>query len=157
MTAIAYKDGCLAVESAASWSDMRRGRFKKWCRVPEALGGGFVAGCGNLSKIYHVLRTVEGTAEAAPTLDIRAPVSKSTFLLMRPDSSLWQLEEDAVWYPLTEDGQGYFSAGSAMEYLAGAMDAGASAVEAVRLARDRMEGCGGQIYGLYADGRVEEA
>lgn len=146
MTIICVRDGVMAVDSAVSSNSSRVGTARKWCAVPDSLGGGYAAASGSLAPATEARRLLvagealdplKGSGEEFSVLHLRADGRVREF-----DNGFW-IEFDAPFYVL----------GSGSQVARGALAAGASAERAAEIACDLCDGCGGPVTVL----RLEDA
>jgi hypothetical protein len=135
MTAIAYRDGILAADTARWHGDVKVSDDRKIFRLPD---GSLFAGSGavDIIKAYVAWKSGQG--------DKPEPAEK---------------EEDFGGILVTKDGvkivggayreymqeADFYAEGSPVEFLYGAMAAGASAEEAIRLAIRHCKDAGGNV------------
>lgn len=135
MTAIAVREGYMAVESMVSAGGLTHGTAKKWRKVPQELGGGFIAACGGMAE-----------ADAAMSAFIRQeslPQVEGIQMIWMDIDGKVRVWECGQWSKFDAD---YYAAGSAESFMMGAMAAGASAHEAVSLACRDFHDCGAPLY-----------
>lgn len=145
MTAIAYRDGILAVDGQTSWGNIKT----KSRRKVEAV---------NIAGMGHCLVVLSGTVHGCESLVNHLTMSRySSGKLFEgmEASSRYGIAIDSKMkvYPVFGDGyvgradfNEFIAEGSAFEFLMGAMSAGASAKEAVELACKYCNYCGGDVY-----------
>lgn len=125
MTTIAYRDGVMAADSQAGCGTTRRGETQKIFRV-----GPYVVGfSGALGHALRFLKWVEdGMPDARPEIPredgFRALVAEADGTLLTFDDDLMPQRIDAPFH----------ATGSGVEIALGAMAAGASAEEVVKIA-----------------------
>jgi 20S proteasome alpha/beta subunit len=139
MTTIAYRDGELAADSRVTDGDMIVSDARK--KVHRLKDGSVVAWSGSVQDAERLLRAMRKSAPTPQLEEISA-------LHLRTDGSLWEYEGEA-W---VKQDPGYFATGSGSPYAFAAMDAGASAKEAVRIAIKRDAGSGGRVQSLKLKG-----
>jgi ATP-dependent protease HslVU (ClpYQ) peptidase subunit len=137
MTSIAYRDGELATDSRITAGDMIVS--DKRTKVHRLRDGSLVAWSGSVQDAELLLRAMRKTSNAPhPKLqDISA-------LHLRTDGSLYEYEGEA-W---VKQDPGPYATGSGAPYALAAMDAGASAREAVKIAIKRDANSGGRVQSL---------
>ena len=138
MTVIAVRDGVMAVDSLVAGNGCIYGEARKWREVPGVFGGGFIAGAGDLSRIQEALDDFAANGRAA--------LEEGALLWLRPDGSV-RLMENGKWCEYSAD---FYAEGSGAEMAVGAMAAGATAEEAVRIACQYSTTCGGEVHVLTA-------
>jgi 20S proteasome alpha/beta subunit len=137
MTTLAYRDGELATDSRITAGDMIVS--DKRTKVHRLRDGSLMAWAGAVQDAELLLRAMRNTSSAPhPKLqDISA-------LHLRVDGSLWEYEGEA-W---VKQDPGYYATGSGSPYAFAAMDAGATAKEAIRIAIKRDANSGGKVQSL---------
>lgn len=137
MTAIAYKDGVLAADSVA-W--IAESRVKIPCRpkIRSLRDGRLFAAAGENGEIDAVFEWLDGRADK-PAL---TPGETMHCILVRPDGSY-----ETCWESLRfrRCQSPVYALGIASQFLMGALLAGASPEEAVRLAIEHTDGAGGDV------------
>lgn len=139
MTAIAYKKGVLAADTQQFSGNLREGITEKIARRSD----GALAGASGRADLDHQFLEL---FKSGRSLDEFKPqgTSEDDFcaLVIEPDGSVWNYTAlgkhpagDAPFHTL----------GGAYPFLHGAMAAGASAEEAVRLATVHCSNCGGDV------------
>ena len=138
MTVIAYRDGVMAADRMVWQGDLRIANgATKINRLPD---GSLVGCCGSRPVIAEVMAWLNGGEKPARELkdgDFGA-------LIVRPCGRVERLEDEMLIYPACP--ADFYTMGSHGELLFGAMAAGASAPEAVRIAIR---------FGQYAGGDVQ--
>lgn len=143
MTVIAIRDGVLAVDSLISGGGVNHGRAAKWAAIPDLFGGGFAAASGDLARGLEGLRDLAARGEVFwPRDDTGVAI-----LHLKADGSVW-LFELGQW--ITYDAP-FYAAGSGEQIALGAMAAGATAEEAVNIACEYSQTCGGAVHVLRLD------
>jgi 20S proteasome alpha/beta subunit len=137
VTTIAFRDGELATDSRITAGDMIVS--DKRTKVHRLRDGSLMAWAGAVQDAELLLRAMRKTSNAPhPKLqDISA-------LHLRVDGSLWEYEGEA-W---VKQDPGYYATGSGSPYAFAAMDAGATAKEAIRIAIKRDANSGGKVQSL---------
>lgn len=135
MTTLAYRDGELATDSRVTAGDMIISDRRK--KVHRLRDGSVVAWAGSVQQAELLLRAMRKNT-APPKID------EISALHLRADGSLWEYEGQA-W---VKQDPGYYATGSGSPYAFAAMDAGASAKEAVRIAIKRDANSGGRVQAL---------
>lgn len=127
MTVIACRGGVMAADTSSWHGDIRSGSARKIWRLGD--GSLFAAG-GWKPVIGLALEWLDAGAQAT---DRQADAAEGDLdgLILRPDGRIWCLTHRFMLYRSDRD---YDVAGAHHEFLHGAMLAGASAEEAVRLA-----------------------
>lgn len=137
MTTLAYRDGELATDSRVTQGDMIVSDTRR--KVHRLRDGSLMAWAGSVQQAELLLQAMRKTKKVtSPKLtDIAA-------LHLRADGSLWEYEGEA-W---VKQDPGYYATGSGAPYAFAAMDAGASAKDAVRIAIKRDASSGGRVQSL---------
>jgi 20S proteasome alpha/beta subunit len=138
MTAIAYRDGILAADTAA-WgggnSSVIVGHRQKIVRLSD---GGLFAACGCTADCIRAAQACERNALSTIEIDDNGFAA----VWIKPDGSVWRL--DSILYPYESAGP-YDAAGASETFMLGALAAGASAEQAVRLAIKHTDGAAGDV------------
>ena len=141
MTAIAYKDGVMAADSMELCGKVTLSTVQKITRRSKdgALAG--AAGYGPAGEAF--LRAFEAGEDAEFK---RSLPNDEGFgfeaIIAYADGAVWQVGQDGSRYKVNAP---FYVAGSAHEILVGAMAAGASAEQAVRIAVKYHASCGGDV------------
>jgi ATP-dependent protease HslVU (ClpYQ) peptidase subunit len=135
MTTIAFRDGELASDSRVTNGDMIISDARK--KVHRLKDGSIVAWSGSVQDAERLLRAMRKGATLPHLEEISA-------LHLRMDGTLWEYEGDA-W---VKQDPGFYATGSGSPYAFAAMDAGATAKDAVRIAIKRDAGSGGRVQSL---------
>lgn len=138
MTAIAYRSGIMAADSVgwACGKTVKTSVAPKIKRMPD---GGMFAACGSATEIFRFAEWML-TGKSRP-----ADFDKDeqfTGLWAKPDGSLWLCNYTLHFYQLCDP---FFAIGAPDTFMIGALHAGASAEEAVRLAVLHTDGAGGAV------------
>ena len=136
MTVIAIKDGIIAADSASCANDRTSHYTDKIFAVKPEHGGGYVASSGAWALGQTAARKFAETGEIPD-----AKADQFNLHLLRADGTTARCE-DGCWFDIDAP---FMAGGSGADFAAGAMAAGASAEEAVRLACQHMNFCGGPI------------
>lgn len=126
MTIIAYRDGILAADTAAWRGDYISGFVRKTCRL---LDGGLAAAAGASSITEWFLARMEQARDlSSPPTD---PDDHGFgFLVIRPNGDVFHGDLNMLMVPVKAD---WHVLGRSSGFTAGALAAGASAEDAVRL------------------------
>lgn len=128
MTTWVYRNGVLAVDSMVSEGSVHVGTAKKWISVNDDAGGGYVVYAGSLGAFKAASAVIETTGDISEL----SAEEGFTALWVKADGSVWTADcgQKPTWYqyeaPFYAGGMGYMVA-------LGAMAAGASAIEALRI------------------------
>lgn len=135
MTAIAYRDGIMAADSAERSQGTLLGYAKKIARLSD---GTLVAGAGQASACVKFVAWISGGEDGK--LDIQA--EDFAALVVKPDGRVFRYDKEG--FALEINGE-FHAEGCAYKLLIGAMAAGASAEEAVNIAVQYDGYCGGDV------------
>lgn len=141
MTTIAYRDGILAADSC-SWSGGARRRTRKVFKVRSQDGRSFLVGfSGSGTYSLAILAWMRGqTARPEPLQFIKPDELQNQCALVIDDRRrIWQLGSDLQYSLMREK---FYAYGGGQDFVWGALEAGASAVQAVRIAMKRSDYAG---------------
>lgn len=141
MTAIAYRDGVLAADSVA-WAStcVKVPSSPKIVRLPD---GGLLAAAGETGEIRELREFMSKLVTSQPRMHPTFDKDEGlTALWVRPDRSLWRCWYQLRWYSVDAP---FDCIGAPAQFMFGALHAGASAEEAVRLAVLHTDGAGGEV------------
>jgi len=148
VTVIAIKDGIIAADGASSANDRITHYTAKIFAVKPEHGGGYVAASGiwglGQAAARQYAETGSFPSEKADQFNLH---------LLRPDGTTARCE-DGCWFDVDAP---FMAGGSGADFAAGAMAAGASAAEAVRLTCQHMNFCGGPILTFSVVAHLAEA
>lgn len=137
MTIVAYKNGIIASDSKASWDDLHLFNCKKVVKAPDGTIGG---GAGHVVWINSFNDWILSNR-------------KQSWDYFNKDSSGLFITTDRQVYIVDSGGimpamllNDCIAIGSGKSIALGAMDANATAEEAVRIAIIREDGCAGLVY-----------
>jgi ATP-dependent protease HslVU (ClpYQ) peptidase subunit len=137
MTTIAYRDGILAADGRTTYGNtIFTDNNKKIHRLSD---GALFALCGDVSYVQPMLDALEDDEAELP---IAEEGSSFTAVIVEKNGKLRLYEGRGGYIALDAP---YYAFGSGEEYAIGAMDMGASAEEAVKVASGRDLGTGGVI------------
>lgn len=137
MTTIAIKNGYIAADTIASRGDRIAGYMSKILDC----GSTYFSGCGDAAAMQEFFQWASGYNKKATNW---VESEDFTGIEFRNDGTLWSYERSTVPFqvlPITN----HFAFGSGSHIATGAMEAGASAEEAVRIAAMYTFGTGGKI------------
>lgn len=135
MTVWAYRDGVLASDSLMIIDRLVAGYSRK---VIKSGSGWLAAGAGNATDMSQYLRWVEEGREE----DDAVKLENLEGFLVSPKGKTFLVEADLHPFPI----EGEFHAGGSGSPVAiGAMEMGATAIEAVEAAIKHTTSCGGEI------------
>ena len=140
MTIIAFKDGIMAADSVC-WSGGRAQPvpFPKITRAPD---GSLVALAGKLHDSWLLRKWVlAGMPDEKPAFT-GVGEDEPYILMAKPDGSLWFSKANLDFAP--EPQPSCMGAGNASTFCEGAMEAGLSAYDAVKLTIRHHDGAGGE-------------
>lgn len=141
MTTIAWDGETLAADSC-SWSGAARRRVRKVFKVTAADGRRFlVAFAGDGSFALAVLAWMRGERERPDPLDhIKAEdLANQCALVIDERRRVWQLGSSLVYSPMRER---FYAYGGGQDFAWGALEAGATARQAVAIAIKRSDYAG---------------
>lgn len=161
MTTVCYRDGIIASDGQVTSGDrIDNLNLKKVRKINNCL----VAGAGRLSSVFSFFEWFERWSDAqvvqgqAPHVDVFIPegIDDEDFqgLVIFSDKTIFHYEGGKKSYSMPKEQ--YVSIGSGCDYALAAMDAGASAVEAVTIAIQRDVFSGGEIFTEELDEEEEE-
>lgn len=139
MTAIAYRDGVMAADTAV-WATTGGGYtvVGTYAKIDRLKDGSLFASTGRSSDHRAVLNWLAGGQEGEP------PKVKEGFsAIWARCSGVMKIEDDVR--PFDMPNADFYAAGASMEFLLGSLAAGASAEEAVRLAVRYTDGAAGDV------------
>lgn len=133
MTTIVYRDGILAGDSRVTVEDMvSTDKATKVHRLRDGSLFGWAGGVEDAERLRLSLRK----RQDPPKLECISA------LLIAPDGTI-SLYEGNIW--IEQKGERYYAVGTGAPYALGAMDAGASAVDAAKIAVKRDINSGGKV------------
>jgi hypothetical protein len=138
MTAIAYRDGVLAADSVG-WAAEGHVKTPVSPKIVRHDGVGMFACCGGETEIALATEWMTRSGTPKPTLDHQEGFG---CIWVRPNGSVWYINWRLHPVPRPE---GFMAIGASDKFMLGAMFAGASAEEAVRLAILHTDGAGGAV------------
>lgn len=142
MTTIVYRDGTLAGDSRVTVNDMiDTDKKTKVHRLRDGRLYGWAGGVEDAERLHIALR--KGTEP--PRLECISA------LLIDTDGTI-QLYEGNIW--IEQKGEPYYAVGSGAPYALGAMDAGADAIAAAKIASKRDVNSGGKVRSVKLGGRA---
>lgn len=138
MTAIAFRDGIMAADSVG-WTCAASIKMPVAPKIKRMTDDGIFAGAGSTSEIERFSEWML-TGNDCPR-DFEKD-EQFTGLWAKPDGSLWLCNHTLWFYQLHVP---FFAVGAPCEFVMGALHAGASAEDAVRLAVLHADGAGGTV------------
>lgn len=147
MTTIAWDGSHLCSDSRVSTHKIEGDTFKKIRKIKGML----VGGCGEYSEILHffqLLRHKDITLESAIQLSNFDDGSLRVILVKNNNKGFFVDNDKGVLVPISPP----YAIGSGGDFAKGAMDFGATAKEAVQIAKRNDPLTGGRIYTLTLDG-----
>ncbi len=136
MTVICVRDGVMAVDRMVSQAGFLWGTLAKWVPVKRKAGGGFIACAGDASVVVPLFRSLRKFGGVEGPEDIRG-------LWLQAGGVVLERSGPGGWY---HSAAPFYAAGDGARFAMGAMAAGASADEAVRLTCEyHLGSCGGGI------------
>jgi hypothetical protein len=137
LTTIAYRDGILAADSLVTSDGIRTSTIVKLARREK--DGTLFGACGRASLIRAAR---EWFLRGEPPEDrIKIKDNEAQFIIVRPNNDVETWDESGS----SDDAAPFHALGSGRDIALGAMAAGASAIEAVRIAAKFDTGTGGPI------------
>ncbi len=144
MTAIAYKSGILAADTQQFSGNMREGHTEKIVRRAD----GALAGASGRADLDHQFLELFKSGGDIDAFRLHGKEADDFgAVVIEPNGAVW-LYTDLGKHPSIAPWQ---TLGSAYQFLHGALAAGASAEEAVRLAIEHTAACGGEVTVLRLD------
>ena len=150
MTAIAYRDGILAADTQDFYGNLRLGISEKIARRKD----GALAGAAGRAELCEQFLTAFRNGKGFPVEFDAPPEGRDDedggfcALVVEPCGAVWFHAEHGGHKILHAP---WFVIGSASDFLAGALAAGATAEDAVRLATRLYMTCGGDVQMLSLD------
>jgi 20S proteasome alpha/beta subunit len=142
VTVIAFKDGVLASDTLISAGTTRTGQMNK---IIKTKNGWLVGGAGRATSINELIVW----AEAGMDFDNYPDDSKElSAILVDPKGKVFLMDEEYKPFPIKSK---YHADGSGGDLALGAMEAGASAEEAVKIAIKYDTACGGAVQKVKLD------
>jgi len=135
LTTIAFKNGVLAADTQATCS--YHSRVRKIHRMPD---GVLLGGCGSTQDCHLVAEWLKGGQEGKLPRSLEAD-----FIIVLPNGSILIAEGRFPPFPLTAK---FAAIGSGSPVAMGAMEAGATALEAVKIAAKHDGGTSGPFHTL---------
>lgn len=148
MTIVAVKGGVMAVDSLVCQGDLILGEVFKFKKVPDHLGGGWIAGAGVIEGVVEVINAFCVDGGAVAKLDGR----ECDFIHLRGDGTV-ACSEYGEW---AEIPSGIFAVGSGSPQAMTAMHLGKDAQCAAEVACALSISCGGTVHVLHADKDIPE-
>jgi len=138
MTTIAYRDGILAADDRM---DYHYAVVTKLFKLPD---DSWVGGAGTGSGVRMAVDLLSNAIVSTTTPDklLSKPIEDIQLLRVYPDGSLSMYFPQLVEIPLANS---FFAIGSGSDYAMGAMSAGASAEQAIRVAGQYDKGTGDRV------------
>lgn len=136
MTAIAYRDGIIAADTNACTDDIVVGQLHKIAKRGDAIAGA----TGTSIAVDSFLRSFMARTDKDFRLEDK-DAEDFQGIIVEQNGTIWNVEASGK-HPITAP---FFALGAARGILIGAMAAGASAEEAVRIAIQYDCLCGGEV------------
>lgn len=121
MTTVAYKDGVMAADSQATCDFHTRVR-----KIRRMQDGTLIGGCGSTKACHAVLEWLAAGQEGKPP-----KMAGAWFIVVPPNGKVYYAEEQWPPFPVNSS---FGAIGSGASVAVGAMEAGASALQAVKIA-----------------------
>ena len=131
MTIIVYRDGTMAADRA-SWcgGGIMVGHMDKIIRLKN---GGLCAGCGSKGNLVYAMKYIDESWQHDDVCELKYKLEDGfAMLIVRPDGAVYRLDVTGVVYPASI--APFYAEGAAQQFIYGALHAGLSAEQAVRLA-----------------------
>lgn len=138
MTVIACKNNIMAADSAIWCGNLMVANRNKIIRLPD----GSLFGCGGHTPVIRMAQEWLLNINKSPKPTRVLKDYELDGLLLRPDGSIWHLNCEWDLYDMTVS---IAAAGSHNEFVMGAMYAGATAEQAVKLAVQHGDSAGGPV------------
>ncbi len=147
MTTIAWDGKTLATDSRRTTNGTVESDDEK--KIYLDVGGYLaVAGCGDVICSLEIIEWIQNNKESSfPEIDIK---NNSSAICVKKDGSILTYRHDAKGRSIPY--KGVMADGSGWEIALGAMDAGATAVEAVKIAIGRDVNSGGKVQSYTFEG-----
>lgn len=151
MTAIAYRDGIMAADSVG-W---KGGHIivpvppKIW--APKQ--GGLIGCAGASNEIHQFREWMRGLNEAPDKFD---KDERFEAIWVKPDRSIWHCWHTLKWTPMPETTH-FIPIGAEVSFMYGALHAGATAEQTVRLTIEHTDGAYGRVQVEYLLSMAEAA
>lgn len=135
MTTITVRDGVMASDSRADGEYIMT--VEKIHRLPD---GGVIGGSGTASILAAVIHWIANGATGEPPS--KQDDDCYFLLLLKPDGTIWRAENNTTFFRILDP---FAATGSGSNFAMAAMELGASAAEAVRVAARYDSGTGGKV------------
>lgn len=137
MTIICYRDGVMAADSAVYLGNVRVGSFQKIARCDD---GALAAAIGTTS-ICARFNVWFLTGRQRP-FDPKDDDKDFSAIIVHPDGHVQRMDHQGDEFSIEAP---FFAIGFSQDFALGAMAAGSSAEDAVRLCLKWHDGCGGDV------------
>lgn len=136
MTVIVYRDGVMAADSLVTDSWCRLGTTVKIVRSPSGLLAG---ACGESEDCHSFLEWIKvgGPKDTIPKLENKD--GDFNAFVVDGERRVWMMGANLIPCPLMTD---FYAIGGGASFAVGAMEMGASAIDAVNVAIKYHGGCG---------------
>ncbi len=140
MTCIAWKDGIIAADSRATWQTGDFELCQKLYKVPRGPNKGHILGTqGATSSGMAFVEWYMNPKKEKPAIQFEDEYF--TIVVVRPEG-VFTFDDHLVQLPCLHK---FYAVGSGAPYAMGAMERGASAIQAVRVACKWNAFCGGPV------------
>lgn len=144
MTTIAYRDGVLAADTLATWGKVKVDQ--KCQKLWKLRDGSLVGGSGAYNQVCTAVEILKTILDKREQKDLPAFKLKDADLLFVSANGGGVFLFARGWEDISH--LPYFAIGHGRDFALAAMDAGASATEAVKIAIDRDVYTGGRVKSL---------
>ena len=145
MTTIAYRDGVIASDSRTTVkSFIDSDNVKKLFKLPDGAVVGMAGGWEAGMILYNELKKSVHASKNAKSVKLPTVRGKYSAILVTPAGDSW-FNYQGEWTNLKEFGYDYFAIGSGADVATAAMDANATAKEAVAIGIKRDIYSGGKV------------
>lgn len=143
MTAVCYRAGIMAADSVGWTGENSNIKVPVKPKIFRLSGGGLV-GCGGTTSEIDMFR--KAMISDADAVSVQLPTFEKEYnfssIWVKPDGTIWQCGWQLRWF---QHHSQFVAMGANSDFLWGAMFAGASAEQAVRLAIEHTDGAGGEV------------
>lgn len=137
MTCVVYRDGVLAGDGRMCCGDViESDSIKKVFKLPD---GSLCGGAGEFVNVWYLIRALKQASRKEKVLPTGFKGIDAIFV---EPSGVVNLYEKGNWFPIDLP---YVAIGSGHKVASGALEMGATAEEAVRIATKKVTSCGGRI------------
>jgi hypothetical protein len=143
MTAIAYRDGTLAADTI-SWAGSNCNvKINMGKKIHRLLDGGLVAASGYTRHCEVYRNWMLHCSGDIKQLDNEPEFDKNFHgVWIKPDKTIWACERTCKFMQVFDE---FYAIGSPIDFMYGALHAGASAFQTIHLAIKNTDGAGGEV------------